>query len=86
MWLSLFLALMGCESVVPTAQTVGPRHVVIVSMDTVRADVMGFLGDKHAHTPRLDELASRSWVFTQHTSAAPTTPKGIADITAKGWK
>lgn len=73
MWMSLLLALMGCETVVPAAPTVGPRHVVIVSMDTVRADVMGFLGDKHAHTPRLDELASRSWVFTQHTSAAPTT-------------
>lgn len=42
-------------------------------MDTVRADVMGFQGDTRAQTPRLDELASRSWVFSNHTSAAPTT-------------
>ncbi len=71
----LLLALLGagcqCPGSTPFPQSV--RHVVIVSMDTVRADHLGCYGHASARTPRLDALCAQSVVFERHTSAAPTT-------------
>ena len=50
-----------------------PKHVVIVSIDTLRADHLGAYGHPRARTPFLDELAGQGVVFEQHISAAPTT-------------
>lgn len=50
-----------------------PRHLVLISMDTARADHFGFMGDSRAKTPRLDALAGESIVFTDYMTAVPTT-------------
>ncbi|HMV70447.1 MAG TPA: sulfatase, partial [Myxococcota bacterium] len=50
-----------------------PRHVIILSMDTTRADVLGAYGNPRAHTPHLDALAAEAVLFEHHYSAAPTT-------------
>src|SRR5437762_11930784 len=34
-------------------------NVILITLDTVRADRMGFLGSKHGLTPQLDALASQ---------------------------
>ncbi|MCY3969794.1 MAG: sulfatase-like hydrolase/transferase [Acidobacteria bacterium] len=39
------------------------RDVVLVTIDTLRADALGFTGNAQADTPRLDELAASGWVF-----------------------
>ncbi len=39
------------------------RDVVLITIDTLRADALGFAGNAHADTPRLDELAASGWVF-----------------------
>ncbi len=39
------------------------RDVVLVTIDTLRADALGFAGNAQADTPRLDELAASGWVF-----------------------
>lgn len=49
------------------------RHLVLISMDTARADHFGFLGSTTARTPRLDSLARESIVFEDCMTAAPTT-------------
>jgi arylsulfatase A-like enzyme len=49
------------------------RHVVVISMDTARADHFGFMGAVEGVTPRLDELADESIVFTDCMTAVPTT-------------
>ena len=49
------------------------RHVVLISLDTFRADHLGCYGSEAVETPRIDELAARSTLFTDVTSAAPTT-------------
>jgi hypothetical protein len=49
------------------------RHVVVISMDTARADHFGFLGNENRYTPRLDELAGESITLTDYLTVAPTT-------------
>jgi arylsulfatase A-like enzyme/Flp pilus assembly protein TadD len=55
-------------------------NVILITLDTVRADRMGFLGSKHGLTPQLDALASHSVVFEHAYSQAPITPVSHATI------
>ena len=50
-----------------------PRHVIVISIDTARADAFGFMGATGASTPRLDSLAERSVVLTDYMTVVPTT-------------
>lgn len=49
------------------------RTVVLVSIDTLRADHLGCYGSTRARTPRIDELAQGGVRFDQVMTAAPTT-------------
>lgn len=51
-----------------------PKHIVLVSIDTLRADVLSmYPGHPRVQTPRLQQLADQGIVFERHYSAAPTT-------------
>jgi choline-sulfatase len=67
-----------------TVQQQPPRHplpnVVLITLDTVRADRMGFLGSKAGLTPNLDALARQSVVFTRTYSQVPLTTASHATI------
>ena len=65
------LALGGCSS--PSADTERPKHVIVISMDTARADHFGFLGSVNVRTPGLDALAAEGIVFTDYMTVVPTT-------------
>jgi arylsulfatase A-like enzyme/Flp pilus assembly protein TadD len=54
--------------------------IVLVTLDTVRADRMGFLGSRRRLTPNLDALAERSVVFTHAYAQAPLTNPSHATI------
>jgi arylsulfatase A-like enzyme/Tfp pilus assembly protein PilF len=47
--------------------------VLIVTLDTVRADHLGTYGDSLAHTPHLDALAARGFRFDRHMTPVPIT-------------
>lgn len=51
----------------------GARHVILISMDTSRADHFGFMGNNDAKTPRMDEMAEESIVFADFMTVVPTT-------------
>ena len=55
-------------------------NVILITLDTVRADRMGFLGSKQGLTPQLDALASQGVVFEHAYSQAPITPVSHATI------
>ena len=57
-----------------------PPSVILITIDTVRADRMGFLGSPRGLTPQLDALASQSIVFERAYSQAPLTPVSHATI------
>ncbi len=58
----------------------GPPNVVLITIDTTRADRMGFLGSKRGLTPNLDALARQSTVFTHAYSQVPLTAPSHATI------
>jgi arylsulfatase A-like enzyme/uncharacterized protein HemY len=56
------------------------QNIVLVTLDTVRADRMGFLGSQRGLTPSLDRLATRSLVFERTFSQAPITTVSHASL------
>ena len=58
-------------------------NVLLVTLDTTRADRIGIYGHVLAKTPNLDDLASGCALFTQATSVGPgTQPSFIALFTS----
>ena len=55
-------------------------NIVFVTVDTTRADRMGFLGNRRGLTPNLDLIARQGVVFERAYSQAPLTPVSHASI------
>src|ERR1700738_1756223 len=55
-------------------------NIVFITVDTTRADRMGFLGNRHGLTPHLDVLARRGTVFERASPRAPLPPVSHATI------
>jgi len=73
----LLLSVLG--GLTPAADA-APPDVVLVTLDTVRADRMGFLGSKRGLTPTLDALAREGVVFEDAFAEAPLTTVSHATI------
>src|SRR5260370_22524892 len=57
-------------------------NIVLITLDTTRADRMGFLGSQRGLTPNLDVLAKQGVVFTRAYAQVPlTTPSHAALLT-----
>jgi arylsulfatase A-like enzyme len=50
-----------------------PRHVIVISLDTARADHFGCYGHPSIRTPEIDALAAESVLFTDYMTVVPTT-------------
>jgi len=57
-----------------------PRHVVLISVDTLRPDMIGWASETGAKTPAIDALLADSVVFTNARAAAPWTKPSIASM------
>ena len=71
---------MAASALAAGAATAPRPSVIVITLDTTRADRMGFLGSKRALTPNLDALARQSAVFTHAYAQAPLTPVSHATI------
>jgi len=58
----------------------GKPNIVLITLDSTRADRMGFLGSHSGLTPSLDSLAHQGIVFTQAYAQAPLTVASHATI------
>jgi arylsulfatase A-like enzyme/Flp pilus assembly protein TadD len=76
---AIILYLLVLSPALAAAATDKP-NVILITLDTVRADRMGFLGSKFGLTPQLDALASQGVVFEHAYSQAPITPVSHATI------
>jgi arylsulfatase A-like enzyme/tetratricopeptide (TPR) repeat protein len=54
-------------------QGVTAPNVILISLDTTRADHLGAYGDSDARTPAIDALARQGVLFTQAATPAPLT-------------
>jgi len=65
--------------------SVDPRpDVVVITLDTTRADRLGFYGDAQARTPHLDALARDAVVFREATTPVPLTLPAHTSLFS-GW-
>jgi arylsulfatase A-like enzyme/Tfp pilus assembly protein PilF len=69
-----------CLTAGALAGTAVPPNIILITVDTTRADRMGFLGSRRGLTPNMDELARRSVVFTHAYAQAPFTAPSHATI------
>src|SRR5579864_4926292 len=77
-WLAVLLLAAG-SSLTSWAE---PANVILITLDTTRADRMGFLGSSRGLTPNLDALARQSAVFLRAYCQVPlTTPSHAAILT-----
>lgn len=70
-------ALAAAPKAPPSTQ---PPSIILITLDTTRADRMGFLGSNRRLTPNLDALAKQSTVFTRAYAQAALTPPSHATI------
>lgn len=63
----------GCLLLVGCGTAPFPTNVVIVSLDTTRADRFGCYGNSSAHTPNFDRFSSTAVRFENAITAAPIT-------------
>ncbi|MFQ5428613.1 MAG: sulfatase-like hydrolase/transferase, partial [Thermodesulfobacteriota bacterium] len=65
-------------------QSISHTNVLIISLDAVRADHMGFMGNKAIKTPCLDRMAGEGAVFKKHFAQSHITiPSHISMLTSK---
>jgi arylsulfatase A-like enzyme/Tfp pilus assembly protein PilF len=66
----------------PQATSSNPKspNIILITLDTTRADRMGFMGSQRGLTPNLDALAKQSVVFTRAYAQVPLTPPSHATI------
>jgi arylsulfatase A-like enzyme/Tfp pilus assembly protein PilF len=72
--LFFFLFLVAPISQAQAAKEPHPKpSIVLITLDTTRADRVGFLGSDRGLTPVLDAIAKRGWVFSRAYSQVPLT-------------
>jgi arylsulfatase A-like enzyme/Flp pilus assembly protein TadD len=82
-WFLLVLALTGSLwGQTPKGPASAPKapNIILITLDTTRADRMGFLGSQRGLTPNLDALAKDSSIFTRAYAQVPLTPPSHASI------
>lgn len=66
----------------PTPPYVPPKHLIIISIDTLRADHLGCYGHDQPITPGIDALAAEGVVFENHYTSNPLTlPAHLTQLT-----
>jgi arylsulfatase A-like enzyme/Flp pilus assembly protein TadD len=66
------LAVLGVAAVLSAA---APPDILLITIDTLRADALGFAGNSRVQTPALDRLAAKGRVFTNaHAHNVVTLP------------
>ena len=78
--LCLVASAMVASAAVPHPPKPQPPNVILITLDTVRADRMGFLGSQRGLTPHLDAMARQSVVFTRAYAQVPLTTASHATI------
>jgi arylsulfatase A-like enzyme len=80
----LLAVALGCARRVPEAPPAPPPNVVLIVLDTVRADHLGCYGYARATSPSIDAFARGATRYTRAISSAPwTVPSHASMFTGK---
>ncbi len=72
-WLLPLAMTMGCQAATTSPPPSATRNLVLITIDTLRADHVGGYGYTRARTRTLDSLAAGGTLFERAYSAAPIT-------------
>ena len=79
-WIAALAILASCERAPPAR----PEHVLLVLVDTLRADHLGSLGHPRSPTPAIDSVAARGVLFEQaYAQSSWTSPSVVALFTGR---
>lgn len=78
--LSLLAACGGAQETPASRTQPDARNILLVTIDTLRADGVGAYGDATARTPAIDALAARGALFTRAFAVAPITLTSHASL------
>ena len=76
--IALLAVVLACGA--PEPEKAPPRHLVLVTVDTLRADRLGVYGNPLGLTPHLDALAKQSIVFRHAFAPAPFTLPSLSAV------
>ena len=62
------------------ARIPAPQNLVLITVDSLRADRLGFLGESRPTSPEMDRLAAESVVFTHAWSTSSKTPTAVPSM------
>ncbi|MGB9205099.1 MAG: sulfatase-like hydrolase/transferase [Terriglobales bacterium] len=81
-WLQFLVLVAQCAraATVPPSGVPARPNIILITLDTTRADRMGFLGSTRGLTPNLDTLARQSVVFSRAYAQVPLTTPSHANI------
>ncbi|PYQ94679.1 MAG: hypothetical protein DMF97_18130, partial [Acidobacteria bacterium] len=74
---AVLLVRMGGRPLLPVRAA---PDILLITLDTTRADHLGAYGDRRAQTPRLDQLARDGVLFERAIAAAPITLPAHASL------
>ncbi|MBN2561207.1 MAG: tetratricopeptide repeat protein [Phycisphaerae bacterium] len=78
--LAVVVLLLAVKRFAGVGDAEGPQNVLLITLDTTRADHVGCYGYSEALTPALDELAAKGVLFEQAFSSVPMTLPSHATI------
>src|SRR6185436_6724365 len=75
-------AIVAAAALVCSCRSAAPArpNILLITLDTTRADHIGAYGDRRARTPNLDRLAASGVLFERAISAAPLTLPAHASL------
>ncbi len=82
-WAAVLLG--GCLSEPPPPRLPAGTDIVLITVDTLRADRLGAYGHPAARTPNIDQLAAAGRVFHQATTPFPRTTPALASLLSGLW-
>lgn len=74
------LGLLGCGEEIPK-----PKNLLILSVDTLRADAIGAAGYPKARTPHIDRLVAEGTYFTTALAPIPRTTPALGSLLTGLW-
>jgi arylsulfatase A-like enzyme/cytochrome c-type biogenesis protein CcmH/NrfG len=83
--LILFALLVAVAALLWWRRPAGPPNVLLVTIDTLRADRLGSYGYAAAQTPVLDALAARGTRFARATTVVPLTLPAHSSLLTGTW-
>lgn len=73
-WFAVFVAaICGCDSPPTVSTATLPPSILLISIDSLRADGLGCYGNPRATSPHIDALAARGVLYENTIAAAPWT-------------